>query len=374
MKTCNRSKSILISALSYSAFIFCMLIGVMSCGQGNEPILNNEDSSIDKGAIDSLSILAVGDMMLGSDYPDAKKLPSQNILSMLKDTLKKATLTIGNLEGVIAKSNTITSKCGGKTNCYAFRMPVKFAAYFKEAGFDFLSLANNHSGDFGEKGTHQTMEILDAQGIAYAGIRGTCEVATIEKMGVRFGIIGVGHSDRLISINHPNVYEPLIREAKKAHDVVVVFFHGGAEGATALRVPKRKEIFFGEDRGNVYDFAHKCIDAGADIIIGSGPHVVRGMELYKGKLIAYSLGNFATFGSLSLKGNLGIAPILRINIDTKGNFLSGKIYATKQIKGDANTPMLDEDKSVINLIKELSKKDFAESALVIEADGTMQRR
>ena len=92
------------------------------------------------------------------------------------------------------------------------------------------------------------------------------------------------------------------------HDIVIVSFHGGAEGNGAEMLPFAREIFAGEDRGNVVEFAHAMVDAGADLVLGHGPHVVRPMELYRDRLIAYSLGNFATYYGISVEGIRGIAP------------------------------------------------------------------
>ena len=95
--------------------------------------------------------------------------------------------------------------------------------------------------------------------------------------------------------------ERTVAEFAEIHDVVIVSFHGGAEGATVMHVPFTEEEYYGEPRGDVALFAHRMVDAGADLIVGHGPHVVRGIERYKDRLIAYSLGNFATFLANALR-------------------------------------------------------------------------
>ena len=108
------------------------------------------------------------------------------------------------------------------------------------------------------------------------------------------------------------------------HDIVIVSFHGGAEGADVTHVPFAEEEYYGEPRGDVVWFARGVVDAGADLVIGHGPHVVRGMERYKERLIAYSLGNFATYYGISVAGIKGIAPILTTTLDGEGHLSKAK--------------------------------------------------
>lgn len=320
---------------------------------------------------DTISVIAVGDMMLGTNYPDRKKFTTKNILSTLSSILQDADFTIGNLEGVLASDTLESKKCKDKKNCYAFRSPPTFVHYFKQAGFDFLSLANNHSGDFDNEGLRQTMKVLDSAGIQYAGLKNICEYTILEKEGLKLGIIGVGHSWRHVYINDYDHISSLIKTVKQKADVAVVFFHGGAEGSHAEHVPKAEEKFYSESRGNVHQLARVCVDAGADLVIGSGPHVTRAMELYKGRLIAYSLGNFATYGKISLNGPMGIAPILKIHISKSGAFLSGRIIPTLQKPLNPSTPMLDSAGSVIQKLIHLSAQDFPNSRLIISQDGNL---
>jgi hypothetical protein len=138
-----------------------------------------------------------------------------------------------------------------------------------------------------------------------------------------------------------------VTELAAKHDIVIVSFHGGAEGNGAEVLPFAREIFAGEDRGNVVEFAHAMIDAGADIVLGHGPHVVRPLEIYKDRLIAYSLGNFATYYGISVEGIRGIAPILLATFDDEGRFVSGKIEPTIQLRPAG--PSIDPDRKVIAL-------------------------
>ncbi|NRB64445.1 MAG: CapA family protein, partial [Saprospiraceae bacterium] len=132
---------------------------------------------------DTVTVIGVGDMMLGTNYPSSSYLPPQGGRTMLADVkmiLQDADVTFGNLEGTILNSGGTPKRCSNPAACYVFRSPEDYGAHFAEAGFDLLSLANNHSGDMGAAGRSKTKEILDELGIAYAGLAGTDETAIFE--------------------------------------------------------------------------------------------------------------------------------------------------------------------------------------------------
>ena len=156
-------------------------------------------------------------------------------------------------------------------------------------------------------------------------------------------------------------------KANKEADLVVVSFHGGAEGAGNVRVPQKTEIFFGEARGNLPLFSKTVIDAGADLVLGHGPHVLRGMEIYKDRLIAYSLGNFATYGWFQLAGATAETMVLEVKIDADGKFLSGKINPFVLRDRGILTP--DTSKSAIFTVRRLSQLDFPQTAPKIDDNG-----
>ena len=136
----------------------------------------------------------------------------------------------------------------------------------------------------------------------------------------------------------------------------IVSFHGGAEGTNATHVKTGAERYLGENRGDLKVFAHGVIDAGADLVLGHGPHVVRAMELYQDHLIAYSLGNFATYGRFDLSGALGYAVMLEVWLGEDGRFLSGRLIPTKQ--EGKGVPMPDETGRGASLVRRLTLEDF----------------
>jgi len=317
----------------------------------------------------------VGDMMLGTNYPSSAYLPpheGRELLAPVQDILSRAHITFGNLEGTLVDSGGTAKTCVDMRRCYVFRSPEAYAELFASAGFDFLSIANNHSGDFGAQGRLRTKAALEAAGIAYAGLAGTDEKAIIERDSIRYGLAAFAPNSGTCDIRQIEKARLLVAELAAECDIVIVSFHGGAEGSDHQHVTRKTETYLGENRGNVYAFAHAVIEAGADVVFGHGPHVTRGMELYNDRLICYSLGNFCTYGRFSLSGPAGLAPIVDVVVDSTGRFIQGQIIPTYQQK--THGPRLDIEGRVINSIRNLSAADFPESPLLITAKGEIIRK
>jgi poly-gamma-glutamate capsule biosynthesis protein CapA/YwtB (metallophosphatase superfamily) len=315
-------------------------------------------------------IRAVGDVMLGSSVHEA--LPpegAESVIAAVRPLLEDADLTFVNLEGPLCDSGT-TTKCRSPRGCYAFRSPTSYAQVLKDAGVDVASTANNHSGDYGEPCRRETEAALDKLGIAWSGPPGS--VATVERNGLRIGMVAFHTSPSCNHVNNLPTARALVRSVAASHDIVLVSFHGGAEGAKALRVPNGKETFMGENRGDLRAFTHAVVDAGAHVVLGHGPHVARAMEFYKGRLIAYSMGNFATYGLFNLRGPQGLGMVLEVELDAKGGFLSGRILPTRQEGQGIVVP--DPEGGVISLVRKLSAQDFPKSAAQIAEDGTVSPR
>ena len=318
---------------------------------------------------ESVSIIGVGDMMIGTNFPSDRYLPPNDGKDMFAPVIKilqNADLTFGNLEGVILTSKGTVKKCNDPTVCYAFKSPDHYVNYYKDAGFDVVSLANNHSSDFGSVGRKNTVEMLKKAGIKYAGLE-SCPYSVFEKNGVKYGFYAVSPNRGTVKINNYAFHRKTIAHLDSLVDIVIVSFHGGAEGSKYTSITKKTEMFLGENRGNPYEFSRVAIDAGADIIFGHGPHVTRGMDIYKNRFIAYSLGNFATYARFSLTGVKGLAPIVKVNVTKEGKFIDAQITATKQT-GEGG-PQLDPENRVIKEIQRLTAKDVPNSTIIISSDG-----
>lgn len=322
-----------------------------------------------------ISIIGVGDIMLGTNYPSASYLPPKGGSTLLADVrhiLQDADVTFGNQEGTILDKGGTAKRCKNPSLCYVFRSPESYVQHFVDTGFDVLSIANNHSGDFGPTGRKRTKEVLRNAGIEFAGLAGTDEYAIFEKNGVKYGFCAFAPNSGTCDVRNITKAKQIVAKLEKETDIVMVSFHGGAEGVKNQHVTRKTETFYGENRGNVYNFAHAVIDAGADVVFGHGPHVTRAVELYKNRFISYSLGNFCTYGRFSLRGAAGIAPIIKVFLDENGGFVHGQITPIYQQK--THGPKIDPEKRAIKKIIELTNKDFPEGTLKIEDDGFITKK
>ena len=322
-----------------------------------------------------VTIACVGDMMLGLNFPDnAPLLPvhdGAHLFDDVRDILTSADLAAGNLECLLLDKGGQHRIVHDPKYAYFFRSPERYVNHFVNAGFDFLTIGNNHLRDFGEIGVVSTMRVLDEAGIAYAGLKNRAELAVVERDGVRYGLCAFAPFEEMCQITDYDLVRETISKLRHEHecDLVIVTHHGGAEGSGASHVTRKPEWFGGGDRGNVYEFSHICVDAGADLVFGHGPHVVRGMEVYKGKIIAYSLGNFCTPYKMNITGRCGYAPILVVRMTTEGEFRGGEIVSATQ--RTRTGPKRDAERAVVKEVQQLSKADFPESKLVIANDGTL---
>jgi hypothetical protein len=317
-----------------------------------------------------ITIAAVGDMMLGTDYPE-NHLPDDDGVSFLvavTPVLSSADITFGNLEGVLVDGGEPGKKCSNPNACYLFRSPSRYVEHYKNAGFDVMSLANNHARDFGEEGRLASMKSLAAAGMHHSGLEGDFASMSVNGLEVAFLAYAVTRNSNLL-LDY-DLASSTVSEFAKSHDIVVVSFHGGAEGRDVTHLPFAEEEYFGEPRGDVVKFSRMMVDAGADLVLGHGPHVVRAMENYRDRLIAYSLGNFATYYGISVDGQKGIAPILMVTLDGKGNFVEGNIHSTIQLRPDG--PSIDPDQRALKLIRDLSEADFGSPGIFFGEDGTIQ--
>lgn len=319
---------------------------------------------------EELTIAMTGDVMMGTTFPSVM-LPAndgRDLFRDAKDILTRTDLTVGNLEGAICDGGRSTK--GNGPNSYSFRTPTSYGHLLKEAGYDFMSMANNHANDFGEEGILSTELVLREQGILFSGIAGRIESAVIERKGMKIGLCAFGHNSYTLKHTDLNTVGRIVDELVNSCDLVIVSFHGGAEGRTKSHLPYGPETFLGENRGSLRQLAHFCIDHGADVVYGHGPHVVRGVEVYKDRFIAYSLGNFCTPYNVSLTGISGYAPVIEITIDGDGSFKSGKIHPFLQTRGIG--PRYDAAGSVVKEIRQLSLTDLPQSQAEIDREGNIR--
>ncbi len=303
---------------------------------------------------------------MGSNYP-VYALPADGgdwLFAEAASVLRDADITFGNLEGTLTTAR-ISTKDVSTGRAYAFRSPPEYAANLRTAGFDVMSLANNHSWDFGTEGLLGTQQALRDQGIQFAGK--DTDVATFRIGGATVALIAADTTPGPRNINVPGPLLQEIATLSTQYDIVIVSIHAGAEGSSALHTRNTTEYFLGENRGNVVSFAHQAVDRGADLILGHGPHVPRALEVYDDRLIAYSLGNFCNYIYFNLTGPMGFAPILEVRLAADGRFLSGEVHSFMQTPPGA--PQSDATDGAASLIADLSLIDFPDTAPVFDVAG-----
>ena len=308
-----------------------------------------------------VTIAAVGDTELGNT-PNLPPDPSTYLQPI--ETALSAPIVFGNLEGTLTDQSS--SKCAaGATNCYAFHTPPSYAQVLRQAGFTVLNSANNHSHDFGSAGLADTTAALQAAGITQTGLPG--EIGVVADGATKVAIVAFGPYSNVNNLLDLTTAKQLIGQARTDANVVVVYMHAGAEGSSADHVTGQEETYVGEDRGNEKAFAHAAIDDGADLVIASGPHVLRGMEFYNGHLIAYSLGDFATYYDFSTSGTLDLSGILKVTLGPNGTFLSGRFVSL--LLDGAGRPSVDPSGSAAQFVNQLSNQDFGSAAATISPNG-----
>ncbi|MBI2684412.1 MAG: CapA family protein [Actinobacteria bacterium] len=271
---------------------------------------------------------------------------------------------MGNLEGTLSVGGG--SKCGaGSSNCFAFQTPPSYAKWFKRAGFTTLNVANNHAFDFGVEGQRQTFAALTRVGVQWAGRPGAITTRTVR--GVRVATVGFSSYPWTSDLTDIPAAKALVAHAQASADIVVVVFHGGAEGAAETRTPSGTQTFLGENRGDLRAFSRAVVDAGADLVWGSGPHVMRGMEFYEGRLIAYSLGNFAGYRAFGLGGTLSTGAVLRVRLGADGRFVSGRLVPTRIVGAGTPAP----GGGAIPLVRSVSRADFGARAAHVSPGGVV---
>jgi poly-gamma-glutamate capsule biosynthesis protein CapA/YwtB (metallophosphatase superfamily) len=314
----------------------------------------------------SVTLEWVGDIAMSTE----RGLPPGGLdraLAPVARDLRAADITLGNLEGTLSTGGV--SKCASLPSrvCFAFQAPPSYAFALRSLGFDLFNQANNHSMDFGASGRAQTVAALDRVGIAHTGFPG--EITYLRANGIRIAFLGFAPYTFDANLLDIGGARALVRRARQHAAVVVVIIHAGAEGADQLHTPYGTQFYLGENRGDARAFAHAVIDAGASVVLGSGPHVIRGVERYRGRLIAYSLGNFVGYHTLAGGGVLDDSAILRATLAPGGRVLAARWIPIILVGG---LPRPDRTGTSTRLVRTLSAQDFPTDHWSIRSDGVFR--
>lgn len=358
---------------------------LLACsGNGNASVAS--DSANDTSAVqtpreakaDTLSFAFVGDVMMGTTFPDSihgSDLPHDNGSTLFDDTrtvTDRVDLAGLNLEGSFLDKGGHRRRMTNPRTYFIFRMPTSYVQNLVNAGFDWAGIANNHINDFGQPGRSSTMKTLREAGMAVVGLKDSCETAQFVRKGRKIGVTQFGHGDNNLDVTDLAELRRVVSKLVAENDIVLVSFHGGAEGTAHMHVPFKPEVYVGEQRGNVAEFAHAAIDAGADVVFGHGPHVPRAVELYKDRIIFYSLGNYCAPYRMGQAGATGFSTIAEVHTDGQGRFISGQLHSLRQRHGDG--PVFDSTHQSARLIRSLTAEDFPNTPLNISPSGELTRK
>ncbi|MEH2120647.1 CapA family protein [Nostoc sp.] len=315
---------------------------------------------------DTITIKAVGDIIPGTNFPNYRlpRFRDQLLPKSVRTQLQGSDILFGNFESSLT-NYPYTAKDISRGQVFAFRSPPAYAQLFAEAGFNVFNMANNHAMDFGPVGFKDTKKNLEAVGIATLGHKN--QILYLEANNISVAMIGFSPYETYNSIHNLGVAQALVAEAKKKANIIVVSMHAGAEGTGALQVKNQTEFFYGENRGNSIKFARNMIDAGADLVLGHGPHVPRAMEIYKGKIIAYSLGNFLGYRTLSTNAQTGDSMILEVKLNLAGNLVSSKIIPVRMDR--QGIPHIDQRFQTVRLMRYLNNQAFPKNPVKINKKG-----
>ncbi len=317
-------------------------------------------------ANDTITLSGVGDVIMGSVGLGLPPNNGAGFFNPVKAALA-SDLVMGNLD-ITLSDPTGVDKCGPPPheNCFQLSLPPSYANHLRDGGFQLLNLANNHTNDMGAQGLANTRAALTEAGLAYTG--GVGQITNVTVKDVKVAVLGFSVYSWGANLNNIPAAVQLVQQAAAQADLVVIQMQGGAEGSDKTHVTPGHETFAGEDRGDLMAFSHAVVDAGADVILGHGPHVMRGMEFYKGRLIAYSLGNFCGYRVLSTAGWSGVGGVLKVTLHKDGSWAGGTLIATEMVNG--GLPAVNTDLRALPFVDGLSKADFGANAARISAtDG-----
>lgn len=336
------------SLLSAASLLFLLAYANLASAQASSCVSQASSAT----AEEPVRLVFGGDIVLGNSFV-VEHIPKdweERYFSGVRSILKRADVAIGNFEGTLTEHEK-TSKNPASGRQYAFRSPPQYADLMYQEGFRVLNVANNHANDFSETGFKDTGNNLKQAGIAVAGLRD--EAATLSVRGLNIAVLGFTYSSRFNTVFDLAQGAELVRQSKAKGEYVIVTFHAGAEGSPAIWHEDADELFMGENRGNTVAFSRAMIDAGADLVVGHGPHVLRAAECYQGKPIFYSLGNFVGVGGLSAKNFAAVSALLEVSVAQDGNIQNLNLVPLRF--NEQKLPQVDPREYGTRLVNHLGK-------------------
>ena len=338
-------KSASIKSLQSASGLLAMLCICSAAvfAQGNAPALPsfvNCSAQATEPAAGDIRIAAVGDLVF-SENSQINRLAFNDFLPQLT----QADLALGNLEGAITTHPTARKPyIPGRS--YAFRFPIDTAEVLKKANFHVMSIANNHSNDYGPIGFADTLQHLRAAGLEATGLKDSHVIRTVK--GLRVGVIALAHYPAYNNVLDIEATARLVAQVRSQSDVVVLFYQLGGEGDSHALLSNDDVVFLGEQRGNARRFAQAMVKAGASALIGHGPHLVRAAECMEGVPVLHSIGNFVSSGGLSVNSLANVTVFTELLFDETGRFKAVRLTPATFDKN--RLPMIDHSGRALNLI------------------------
>ncbi|HRE87760.1 MAG TPA: CapA family protein [Myxococcota bacterium] len=349
--------------LSYIASVFMGLSALASSGS---PGAYAQEKTV--------KVAVVGHIVIATESRNGWFLPPDNGVGLVEDVaalMADADLRLGNLAAPISTRGSMKHGVDNDRR-WAFRTPPRYAGVLDTLGLDVVLAANNHIFDYGPLAYADTLATLDTLAIGHVGR--VDEVVRKRINGVRVAIIGFTQPYQPEFQSHHDIElaGEKVAALRRHNDVIIVLVHGGGEGREYRYVRFGKEYAGREYRGQLVKLSRHLVDQGADLVVGFGSHMPRAMELYEGRLIAYALGNFLTYGPFDLKLPNNLSAILEVEFGKSGKPRSAKLEPVR-LK-HPGVPYPDKKGWATNYLRKISKANFPDSPLVILKDGTLQLR
>jgi hypothetical protein len=320
----------------------------------------------------TVTIAAVGHIVIGTDYPEDRNfLPpgaGEGLIDHVAPLVSYADISVGNLAAPLSERGKVKPNVDWDRR-FAFRTPPRYAPVLTELGLDAVLAANNHIRDFGQEAYDDTLGILRKIGVDHVGL--VDAVYSRRVRGIKVAVVGFTQPYRPEFQSHHDVEAAgeVIAKLSIEHDVVIALVHGGGEGQKYKHVSRGKEFAGSEYRGRIVELARHMVDRGADLVVGYGAHHPRAMELYEGRIIAYSLGNFLTYGPFDLHAPNYLSLVLQVTLDLHGELIDAQVVPLRlRFPG---VPSFDPKGRSIKFLRRMSRRDFPESPLTILEDGTI---
>jgi hypothetical protein len=337
---------------------------VRLCAGGDVTLGTNLDSAWSRR-----NAAATRDATAGRYRPDALVAP-------LRPLVRAADIVIINAEGAIGDGPVDAPKCDlDRETCYLLRSPPEAARAMRHLGDSttivVANVANNHLHDAGMGGVTSTLAALDSAGVLVTGAD-TVPTLAVTSRGDTIAVLGFSVWS-VPGVNDLDDVRRIVGNAAGRYGRVVVTAHFGAEGRGAQRTLNVSEQYLGEDRGNPVAFAHAAVEAGASVVIGHGPHVLRAIEWWNSALILYSMGNLINYGPFGLGSPMNRGAIVCATLDSAGQAGEGVMRSTRQPMPGTVVP--DSTNRARVIVDSLSRLDFpATGARIDRTTGVILER